>query len=155
MNHDTCCTKKIMNQWISFCKFIFHYSTSSTTFCIRHIIHIAKNHLTFTCMKRHQNAYKASAKEKELRRCENVWSPANHNNKYYILLTKGKIYQWTRIDDSLPATSYSNMMSVTAYWVYRMIKEHAIDLKHIIKKAICILQVLLYITISSLHLKLK
>ena len=73
-------------------------------------------------MKRHQNAYKASAKEKELRRCENVRSPANHNNKYYILLTKGKIYQWTRIDDSLPATSYSNMMSVTAYLVYRMIK---------------------------------
>ena len=47
------------------------------------------------------------------------------------------------------------MMSVTAYLVYRMIKEHAIDLKHIIKKAICILRVLLYIIISSLHLKLE
>ena len=32
--------------------------------CITHIIHTAKNHLTFTCMKRQQNAYKTSEKEK-------------------------------------------------------------------------------------------
>ena len=108
----------------------------STIFCITHIIHTAKNHLTFTCMKRHQNAYKASSKEKELCRCENVWSPANYNNKYYILLTKGKIHQWSRIDDSLPATSYLNTIKDFASSEALIIIEQVLQLKHIIKKAI-------------------